>query len=62
MRQANPNGVVDTLDFEKKRKVSTCMASTSNFPYKRMQVLEDEVSSYLMVEAIVWPNQKPWVS
>ena len=53
MRQANPNGVVDTLDLEKKRKVSTCMASTSKFPYKRMQVLEDEVSSDLMVEAIV---------
>ena len=59
MRQANPNGVVDTLDLEKKRKVSTCMASTSKFPYKRMQVLEDEVSSDLMVEAVVWPNQKP---
>ena len=53
MHQANPNGAADTLDLEKKRKVSTCMASTSNFPYKWMQVLEDEVSSDLMVEAVV---------
>ena len=49
MRQANLTGVVNTLDFEKKRKVSTCMASTSDFPCKRMQVLDDEVSSDLMV-------------
>ena len=34
MHQANPNGATDTLDLEKKRKVSTCMASTSDFPYK----------------------------
>ena len=62
MCQANPTGATDTLDLEKKRKVSTCMASTLEFPYKRMQMLDDKVLSDLMVEATVQPRQKPWVS
>ena len=59
MCQANPTGATDTLDLEKKRKVSTCMASTLEFPYKRMQMLDDKVLSDLMVEATVQPRQKP---
>ena len=34
MRQANLTGAANTLDLKKKRKVSTCMASTSDFPCK----------------------------
>ena len=34
MCQANLTGVINTLDLEKKRKVSTCMESTSDFPCK----------------------------
>ena len=53
MPQSNPNGVVDTPDLENKKKASTCMAPTIDFPCKRLQVLDDEVSLELMVEAAV---------
>ena len=45
MRLSNLNGATDTLELEKKRKASMCMAPTTDFPCKRMQMLEDEVSS-----------------
>ena len=50
MRQSNPNGAADTPDLENKRKASTCMAPTTDFPCKQLQVLDDEVSLELMVE------------
>ena len=62
MRQSNPNGAADTLNLENKKKASMCMAPTTNFPCKWLQVLDDEGSSKLMVEVAVQPCQKPWVS
>ena len=53
MCQSNPNGAADTPNLENKRKASTCMAPTTDFPCKQLQVLDDEVSLELMVEAAV---------
>lgn len=52
MCQPGPNETGVLSDTEKKRKSSTCMEANPDFPYKRLQIQNNQSSSSLMMEAV----------